>query len=928
MQKNDYVKTLTIDDQEYDFYDIRRLEDQGLADIGRLPFSIRILVENLLRKLDGNIVTQADLMAIANWQKYYDAPVEIPHHPARVLMQDFTGVPAVVDLAAMRDAVKKAGGDPASINPLIPVELIVDHSVQLDFHGTDTAITGNVDLEYTRNKERYELLKWAQMSFDNFQVVPPNSGICHQVNLEYLGRVVMKDDSGKRPVLFPDSLVGTDSHTTMINGVGIMGWGVGGIEAEAVMLGQPYFMSIPEVIGVNLTGSLKPGVTATDLVLTITQILRKYNVVEKFVEFFGTGVKQLNVTDRATIANMSPEYGATMGFFPVDEKTIQYLEMTARTRQAEMARAYALAAGLFYTGKEAIEYTDVVEVDLSAVVPCVAGPARPQDRVVLNEAASSFSRLLSCRYQRDTSPERLSQFFNESGSTASRETQCTPSGKESVTIDLNGTRTEIGDGSIVIAAITSCTNTSNPSVLIGAGLLARNAVKKGLRVKPHVKTSLVPGSKVVKDYLKDAGLLAYLEALGFHVAGYGCTTCIGNSGPLHPRIEEAIAAEDLTVAAVLSGNRNFEARIHQLVKGNYLASPLLVIAFAIAGRIDVDMVTNPLGMDPNGKPVFLEELWPKDREIADLIQKHVKPEYFASEYAHIFSGDAFWKALTVTPSVTFDWDHASTYIKKPPYFENFSLETVQAGDIKNARALLVMGDSVTTDHISPAGAIPRDYPAGRHLMKNNIKPEDFNSYGSRRGNHEVMMRGTFGNIRIKNQLVSPKEGSFTKKFPEGKELFVYDASMDYMQKNIPLIVLGGKEYGTGSSRDWAAKGSSLLGIKAVIAQSYERIHRSNLVGMGVLPLQFNDQDSWEKLGLDGSEQFSITGISDIKPQKQLQVAAEKKDGTSHTFSVTAKLNTDIDVQYFIHGGILPYVLRKLLKQQTGQNTGTSSPELK
>jgi aconitate hydratase len=915
MQKKDYVKTLFIDNREYDFYDIFRLEDHGLANISRLPFSIRILVENLLRKLDGNIVTQADLMAIANWKKHYDEPVEIPHHPARVLMQDFTGVPAVVDLAAMRDAVQKAGGDPASINPLIPVELVVDHSVQLDFYGTDTAITDNVDMEYTRNKERYELLKWAQMSFDNFQVVPPNSGICHQVNLEYLGRVVMKDDAGSKPVLFPDSLVGTDSHTTMINGVGIMGWGVGGIEAEAVMLGQPYFMSIPEVIGVNLTGSLKPGVTATDLVLTITQILRKYNVVEKFVEFFGPGVKHLNVTDRATIANMSPEYGATMGFFPVDEKTIQYLEMTARTEQAEMARAYTKASGLFYTGEETIDYTDVVNVDLSDVVPCLAGPARPQDRVALSEVETSFSRLLSCKHDRDTNIGHLSQFLDESGCVASREAHCEPSGKRSVTIDLNGIKTEISDGSIVIAAITSCTNTSNPSVLIGAGLLAKNAVKKGLTIKPYVKTSLVPGSKVVKDYLGDAGLLPYLEALGFHVAGYGCTTCIGNSGPLHPEIEEAITANDLTVAAILSGNRNFEARIHQRVKGNFLASPLLVIAFAIAGRIDIDLVTRPVAMDPNGKPVFLEDIWPKDQEIADLIRQHVKPEYFAAEYAQIFEGDAFWKALKVTQSVTFAWDHASTYIKNPPYFENFALETVQAEDIKNARALLVMGDSVTTDHISPAGAIPKDYPAGRYLMDKGISPEDFNSYGSRRGNHEVMMRGTFGNIRIKNQMVSPTEGSFTKKLPQGTDQFIYDASMAYMQERTPLIVLAGREYGTGSSRDWAAKGSSLLGIKAVIAQSYERIHRSNLVGMGVLPLQFTDQDSWKNLGLDGTERFSITGISDMKPQKILAVTARKNDGTMRTFPVVARLNTAIDVQYFIHGGILPYVLRKLLQNK-------------
>ncbi len=913
VNRSAFLKTIEIQGETFQYYDITQLETQGIATISRLPFSIRILVENLLRKMDGDVVKEADLLNICNWQPTYAEPVEIPHHPARVLMQDFTGVPAVVDLAAMRDAVKKAGGDPSAINPLIPVELVVDHSVQLDYYGTDRALTQNVAKEYQRNIERYQLLKWAQKSFDNFKVVPPNSGICHQVNLEYLARVMIREEGDGGTLLYPDSLVGTDSHTTMINGIGVMGWGVGGIEAEAVMLGQPYVMSIPEVIGVKLVNVLRPGVTATDLVLTITQKLRELNVVEKFVEFFGPGMKALGATDRATIANMGPEYGATMGFFPVDEKTIEYLNMTNRKEQAAITEACARANGLFYTGDETITYSDVVEVDLAAVVPCLAGPARPQDRIVINEIEDAFNALLGCNHERETGINHISQFLNESGCVTSREISCEPSGKRLVTVNMNGRDVKLGDGSIVIAAITSCTNTSNPFGLIGAGLLARNAVKMGLKTPLHVKTSLAPGSKVVLDYLESAGLMPYFEALGFHVAGFGCTTCIGNSGPLAPAIEHAIQDNDLTVASVLSGNRNFEARIHQSVKGNFLASPMLVVAFAMAGRIDVNLLKRPIALDPNGTPVYLEDIWPKQAEIEALVQKHVNPVQFATQYATIFDGDTFWKDLKVGESLTFDWNPDSTYIKNPPYFEEFSVDLSIPGNIDNARALLVMGDSVTTDHISPAGAIPEKYPAGQYLVERKVAKEEFNSYGSRRGNHEVMMRGTFGNIRIKNHLVAAEEGSFTRKFPENEKMYVFDAASRYSVEKTPLVVLGGKEYGTGSSRDWAAKGSNLLGVKAVIARSYERIHRSNLVGMGVLPLQFKEGDSWESLGLDGSETFSIQGISDLAPQKMVSVTAVKGDQTI-SFEVLARLNTDIDVRYFENGGILPYVLRKLIKK--------------
>jgi aconitate hydratase len=913
MEKADYRKKLTVSGQDYHFYDINALEENGIATIAKLPYTIKILVENLLRKLDGQVVHEEDLLNIARWEKRYDTPREIPYHPARVLMQDFTGVPAVVDLAAMRDAVNDLGGDPAIVNPLVPVDLIVDHSVQVDYFGSADALSKNVAREYERNSERYELLKWAQKSFDNFSVVPPNSGICHQVNLEYLGQVIIAKEDGGQITAYPDTLVGTDSHTTMINGIGVMGWGVGGIEAEAVMLGQPYYMSIPEVIGVKMTGELQEGVTATDLVLAVTEMLRSHGVVEKFVEYFGPGMKNLSLPDRATISNMTPEYGATLGFFPVDEKTIDYLEMTNRQPQAELVDSCSKALGLFYSGREDPDYTEVLEMDLSRVAPSVAGPARPQDRISLTDLKNSFATILGCDYERDTDVAHISKYHDESGSRATRHEACAPK-KKVCELVYNGEQIKLCDGNIVIAAITSCTNTSNPFVLLGAALVAKKAVEKGLEVPAFVKTSLAPGSKVVIDYLEDAGLLPYLEQLGFHLAAFGCTTCIGNSGPLPPEIDDAITKNDLTVAAVLSGNRNFEARIHQRIKANFLASPMLVVAFALAGRIDIDPATEPLGTDPDGQPVFLKDIWPKNQEIEDLVRRHVKQQFYKSEYEQIFDGDEFWQKLNVVESTTFKWDERSTYIKKPPYFDGFSLQTTQPENVNDARALMLLGDSVTTDHISPAGAIPKAYPAGKYLIAKEVVPQDFNSYGSRRGNHDVMMRGTFGNIRIKNRMVGDKEGSYTIKQPEGSEMFVYDAAVEYQAQKTPLVILGGKEYGTGSSRDWAAKGTSLLGIKAVIARSYERIHRSNLVGMGALPLVFTEGESWESLGLDGSESFFISGIENMTPRKVLQVKAVKNDGREVNFEAVARLDTDIDVEYFENGGILPYVLRKMLSE--------------
>ena len=913
MKRDDYIRKISVHGREVRIADIQQLQATGTADIDRLPYSIRILVENLLRKMDGRIVREEDLLNIARWQKTYDEPVEIPYHPARVLMQDFTGVPAVVDLAAMRDAVKQLGGDPMKINPLVPVDLVVDHSVQVDYFGTESALTKNVAKEYERNGERYALLKWAQKSFDNFKVVPPNSGICHQVNLEYLGQVVVTEDIDGSLLAYPDTLVGTDSHTTMIDAIGVMGWGVGGIEAEAVMLGQPYYMSIPQVIGVRMIGELNAGVTATDLVLAVTEMLRKHNVVEKFVEYFGPGMKKLSVPDRATIANMTPEYGATIGFFPVDEKTLEYLKLTNRKEQAKIVEAYTKAVGLFYTGGNDPEYTEVLELDLSTVEPAVAGPARPQDRIILPNLKGSFADVLGCEYDRDADMAQVSSFHDESGSRTMRAPVCNPVNPRVFDVNLFGRAEKFGDGCLAIAAITSCTNTSNPFVLIGAGLLARKAVERGLKVPTYVKTSLAPGSKVVLRYLEDAGLMPYFEALGFHLAAFGCTTCIGNSGPLHPEIERVINQNNLTVASVLSGNRNFEARIHQSVKANYLASPMLVVAFAIAGRIDTDLTFEPVGRDPNGEPVYLEDIWPSTEEIDTLVRKHVRKNFYKEEYSRIFDGDEFWRNLAVDQSTTFHWDNRSTYIKRPPYFENFSLDLSRPSDIEAASTLMMLGDTVTTDHISPAGAIPVDYPAGSYLVDKDVAVADFNSYGSRRGNHEVMMRGTFGNIRIKNKLVEPKEGSYTLKFPEKREMFVYDAAMAYIGEAKPLIVVSGKEYGTGSSRDWAAKGTTLLGVKAVIAESFERIHRSNLVGMGVLPLVFKEGATADSLGLMGDESYIIKGVADMKPRKILQIKAVRPDGTTIEFEVISRLDTEVDVDYFEHGGILPFVLRKLMK---------------
>ena len=914
MKSQDFLKELSVDGKAYCYFDIKELSKQGLGEISRLPYSIRILVENLLRKLDGTIVREKDLRAITAWQQSYDAPVEIPYHPARVLMQDFTGVPAVVDLAAMRDAVKKLGGDPAKVNPRVPVELVADHSVQVDFSGTSLSLTGNVAKEYERNSERYSLLKWAQKCFDNFRVVPPNSGICHQVNLEHLGRVTITDTVGETTYAYPDTVVGLDSHTPMINGIGVMGWGVGGIEAEAVMLGQPYYMSIPEVIGVRLTGALKVGITATDLVLTLTELLRKNKVVEKFVEYFGPGYQSLSIPDRATISNMTPEYGATLGYFPIDEKTIDYLKLTGRITQAAITEAVAKESGLFYNGAEDIEYTKVIDFDLSSVEPSLAGPARPQDRIPLSGMRKAFADILGCEFERDSSPTEVSTFIDESGCETSRDDSCHVAAKRDIEIVFNGRPVKISDGSVVIAAITSCTNTSNPHVLIGAGLMAKEAVKRGLRVPGFVKTSFAPGSKVVSNYLAETGLMPYFEALGFHIAAFGCTTCIGNSGPLNPALEKVIKENDLNVAAVLSGNRNFEARIHQQIKSNFLASPMLVMAFALAGRADIDLTKDPLAFDPNDQPVYLKDLWPTNEAIDALVAKHVTKDAFSLEYAKIFEGDAFWKALKVSESTTYGWEEKSTYIKNPPYFDNFTDTPSPPEDIIGARTFLLLGDSVTTDHISPAGAIPKDYPAGRYLIEQGIEPVNFNSYGSRRGNHEVMMRGTFGNIRIKNRMVSPKEGAFTIKMPENTEMFNYEAAMKYLEEDVPLVVLGGKEYGTGSSRDWAAKGTSLLGIKAVIAESFERIHRNNLVGMGALPLVFKTGENIESLGLDGTEMLSITGLSDITPGKSLQVTAKREDGSSFSFEVIARLDTEVDVTYFRHGGILPYVLRQMMKE--------------
>jgi len=871
-------------------YRLDVLEEVGAGDISRLPYSIRVLLEAVLRQVDGHLITEQDVYSLARWSPKRVPQREIPFIPARVLLQDFTGVPAVVDLAAMRSAMHRLGHDPSKINPLIPADLVIDHSLQVDCHGTSYAIECNEQREFERNRERYALLRWAQQAFDNLRVVPPGRGIVHQVNLEHLASVVqLREKNGER-VAFPDSLVGTDSHTTMVNGLGVLGWGVGGIEAEAVMLGQPYYMPVPEVVGVRLCGSLPEGVTATDLVLTITEMLRRHGVVGKFVEFYGPGLRSLSLPDRATIANMAPEYGATMGFCPVDEKTLQYLLETGRSREhVELVRQYLTMQGLLLDD-EAPRYTHTLRLDMDTVEPCVAGPRRPQDRIPLRRMKLSFHEAMKSTFGRDVRSE--------------------PCGR--VELDMGSMKVPITHGSVVIAAITSCTNTSNPSVMMAAGLLAKKAVELGLRVSPHVKTSLAPGSRVVSEYLEASGLIAYLEALGFHTVGYGCTTCIGNSGPLSEKVAEAIREHDLVVAAVLSGNRNFEGRISPLVKANYLASPPLVVAYAIAGTVDIDLTTEPLGYDPNGRPVYLRDIWPTKEEVEQLVSSTLAPELFERQYSKVFEGSELWQKLTSPSGKLYQWDPSSTYIREPPFFEDFALEPPERGDIRGARVLALLGDSITTDHISPAGAIPPDGPAGRYLIAHGVAPYEFNSFGARRGNHEVMMRGTFANIRLKNGLVS-REGGWTVHLPSGEVMTIYDAAMRYRREGIPLIVIAGKEYGTGSSRDWAAKGTQLLGVKAVIAQSFERIHRGNLVGMGVLPLQFKEGEGAEELGLTGREVYDILGIHDIQPGGELTVVARSEDGAEKRFSVVARLDTPVEVEYYRNGGILPTVLRNMMR---------------
>jgi aconitate hydratase len=877
---------------EVTFYRLDALQQAGITGLDRLPYSIRVLLENLLRHEDGRIITADDVLALARWSGAGEAR-EIAFMPARVVMQDFTGVPAVVDLAAMRSAMHRMGGDPMKINPVVPVDLVIDHSVQVDVFGTPDAYEKNVELEYQRNVERYTFLRWAQSAFREFRIVPPGMGIVHQVNLEYLSPLVHRREQHGEVTAYPDTLVGTDSHTTMINGLGVLGWGVGGIEAEAVMLGQPYYMLTPEVVGFRLTGELPEGATATDLVLTVTQMLRQKGVVGKFVEFTGEGVSRLSLPDRATIANMAPEYGATMGFFPVDEETIAYLRGTGRPDEVvELAERYCKENLLFRTddAPEPI-FSDLLELDLSTVEPSLAGPKRPHDRVRLRDAKTSFA--ISLRAP-----------IKERGFELSEEQL----GKR---VAVEGTDYSLTHGDVVIAAITSCTNTSNPSVMIGAGLLAKKAVERGLQVKPWVKTSLAPGSRVVTDYLQASGLIPYLEQLRFHVVGYGCTTCIGNSGPVPEPIARAVKEGDLVVAAVLSGNRNFEGRINPVVRANYLASPMLVVAYALAGTVNIDLFNEPLGTDRNGQPVYLRDIWPSQQEIRREIAAALQPDMFRRQYARVFAGDKFWQNLPVPEGELYTWDSSSTYIQEPPYFVNLSPEPAPLSDIEDAYVLAVFGDSITTDHISPAGSIAVNSPAGQYLIQRGVLPQEFNSYGARRGNHEVMMRGTFANIRIKNLLLPGTEGGITVHFPSGETLPIYEAAMRYKEAGIPLVVIAGKEYGSGSSRDWAAKGTILLGVRAVLAESFERIHRSNLVGMGVLPLQFQPGENRETLGLTGRERYSILGIRDLQPRQTVTVVARDEAGNEKRFTAIARIDTPVEVEYYRHGGILQMVLRQM-----------------
>ncbi len=903
-------------------YRINALEEQGIAEVSRLPYSIKVLLENLLRHVDGRIVTEDDVVALARWQPRAEKRPEIPFMPARVVLQDFTGVPAVVDFAAMREAMKRFGGDPGRINPIIPADLVIDHSVQVDFFGTEYAFLYNAQREFERNRERYTFLRWAQKAFRNLRVVPPDTGIIHQVNLEYLAKVVQLREVDGEKVAFPDTLVGTDSHTVMINGLGVLGWGVGGIEAEANMLGQPLYMLTPDVIGFKLTGELPEGATATDLVLTVTQMLRQKGVVGKFVEFFGPGLSNLSLADRATIANMAPEYGATVGFFPVDMETLRYLIGTGRSEElVELVHRYTQEQGLFRTDDAPDPvYTDVLELDMSTVEPSIAGPKRPQDRIPLREAKPAFRRLLTDVFHKPVredvegqgSHERWADEGGQGGDVA--HVQVTTGHDYDVRIPLDGVEVSMGHGAVVIAAITSCTNTSNPSVMIAAGLLAKKAVERGLSVKPWVKTSLAPGSRVVPRYLEEAGLLPYLEALRFHVVGFGCTTCIGNSGPLPEAIARAVKEHDLIVAAVLSGNRNFEGRVNPLTRANYLASPPLVVAYALAGTVDIDFATEPLGHDPNGNPVYLKDIWPTQEEVRQAIQRSLKPEMFREQYGDVFKGTELWNSLEAPEGELYAWDPESTYIQEPPFFKDMPLEPPPITEIRGARVLALLGDTVTTDHISPAGPIPVDSPAGQYLIGRGVHPGDFNTFGARRGNHEVMMRGTFGNIRLRNQLVPGKEGGWTIYFPTGEVMSIYDAAMKYQADGTPLIVVAGKEYGTGSSRDWAAKGTMLLGVKAVLAESFERIHRSNLVGMGVLPLEFMPGENKETLGLTGREVYDIEGLSDdLQPRQTVTVRARDEQGAEKVFQARVRLDTPVEVEYYRHGGILQYVLRQMIR---------------
>ena len=876
--------TLDVGGESYQIYRLPALEQ----DVSRLPYCLKVLLENLLRFEDDKTVSRSDIEALINWDSGAEPSQEIAYRPARVLMQDFTGVPAIVDLAAMRDAMKALGGDPEKINPLQPAELVIDHSVQIDSFGSKDSVDLNAKIEYQRNQERYGFLKWGQNAFSNFKVVPPDTGIVHQVNLEYLGRVVFAQKNNGVLQAYPDTLVGTDSHTTMINGLGVLGWGVGGIEAEAAMLGQPVSMLIPQVVGFKLTGELPEGATATDLVLLVVEMLRKHGVVGKFVEFFGDGLDHLSLADRATIANMAPEYGATCGIFPIDAETLRYLRLSGRDeQQIALVEAYAREQNMFRSaGQPDADYSSVMELDISTVVPSLAGPKRPQDRIRLSDAKPAFQGALDALKQ-----ERKLSSHAVGGS-------------------INGRDFELNDGAVVIASITSCTNTSNPSVMLGAGLVAKKAVEKGLTVKPWVKTSLAPGSQVVTEYLNAAGLMGDLEQLGFHTVGYGCATCIGNSGPLPEPVSKAIAEGDLSVCAVLSGNRNFEGRVHAEVRMNYLASPPLVVAYAIAGTMNIDLYQEPLGRDSDGNDVFLKDIWPTLKEVSDAVSASVTREEFAGVYRNVFAGAERWRALDAPAQQLFDWRDDSTYIQNPPYFEGMKLVPGEVTDIRGARVLAKLGDSVTTDHISPAGAIKPDSPAGKYLLEHGVQPADFNSLGSRRGNHEVMMRGTFANIRLRNQLAPGTEGGVTRHLPSDEQLSIFDAAMRYKQENVPLVVLAGKEYGSGSSRDWAAKGPRLLGVRAVIAESYERIHRTNLVCMGILPLQYNDGDTAESLGLSGREVFNIEGLGDGSA-KQVTVSAVAEDGSEKRFQARVRIDTPQEVEYYRHGGILQYVLRQL-----------------